>query len=80
MLFKLVNLVVVNRIVIRVVQKVTMPTHLQNQGDECEEVESVLANLFQDMVMLSKLENSSMEDHKIQGYYMKALKQLHGMV
>jgi hypothetical protein len=41
-----------------------MPTHLQNQGDECEEVENVLANLFQDMVMLSKLENSSMEDHK----------------
>jgi hypothetical protein len=35
-----------------------MLTHLQNQGDECEEVENVLANLFQDMVMFSKLENS----------------------
>jgi len=41
-----------------------MPTHLQ-KGDECEEVENVLTNLFQDMVMLSKLENSSMEDHKL---------------
>ncbi len=63
-LFKLVNLVVVSRLFIRVVWKVTMLTHLQNQGDECEEVENVLANLFQDMVMFSKLENSWMEDHK----------------
>jgi hypothetical protein len=53
-LFKLVNWAIISRIFIRVVRKAIMLTNLQNQGDECEEVENVLVDLFRHMVMLSK--------------------------
>jgi hypothetical protein len=43
---------------------ITMPPHLQIQGDECEEVEGFPMDQFWGMVKLNKLKKNSIKDHK----------------